>query len=101
MVRWPALANAAFVRLKGLLPKNPRCADSGDGCADSMMVCREVSIKALFLRAALPHNTNTTCSRLLFTVRMISSVNVSQPLPWWLAGSAARTVSVEFTNNTP
>jgi hypothetical protein len=48
---WPWAISASFVRLNGLVPKKPLWADSGDGCGDSMIVCRERSIKDFFLRA--------------------------------------------------
>ena len=35
-------SSASLARLNGRLPKNPLWADSGDGCADSMIVCRDV-----------------------------------------------------------
>ncbi len=37
---WPWSTSASLARLNGRLPKNPLWADSGDGCADSMIVCR-------------------------------------------------------------
>ncbi len=47
-----AVATSAWLaRLNGRLPKNPLCADSGDGCADSMIVCRVLSINGRLRRA--------------------------------------------------
>ena len=40
-----------FVLEKGLEPKNPRWAESGEGCGDSMTKCFERSICAPFCRA--------------------------------------------------
>ena len=46
----PAATSAALVRLKGRLPKKPLWALSGEGCADSITMCRGLSISAFFLR---------------------------------------------------
>jgi hypothetical protein len=43
--------NAALMREKGRLPKKPLLADSGDGCADAMMACRDASISGSFFCA--------------------------------------------------
>ena len=37
----PAATSASLARENGRLPKNPLCADSGDGCADSMISWRD------------------------------------------------------------
>src|SRR5579859_2328672 len=47
----PASRKAALILLKGRLPKKPERADSGEGCADSMIVWRLESISPTFLRA--------------------------------------------------
>ena len=85
----------------GRLPKNPLCADSGDGWADSMITWRLVSTRPRFLRADAPHRMNTTRSGLALTARITSSVKVSHPLPWWEAAWRARTVSVALRSSTP
>ena len=51
--------SAVFARENGREPKNPWRADSGDGCADSMTLCREVSISDFFLRDDAPHKMKT------------------------------------------
>ena len=66
-----------------------------------MITWRLVSMRAFFLRADAPHRMNTTRSGLALTARITSSVNVSQPLPWWEAAWRARTVSVAFRSSTP
>ncbi len=48
---WPCATSASLARLNGRLPKNPLWADSGDGCGDSMMVCRSRSINDFFFLA--------------------------------------------------
>ena len=37
-----------LILLKGLLPKNPRCADKGEGCGDLIIKCL-LSIKGILL----------------------------------------------------
>ena len=96
-----ASTSAALARLNGRLPKNPLWADSGDGCADSMIVWRVVSISGFFRRADAPHRMNTTCSGLASTAAITWSVNVSHPLPWCEAACPARTVSVALSSSTP
>ena len=95
------LPSASLVRENGCEPKKPLWADSGDGCADSMIVWRDVSMSAFLRRAWLPHRMNTTRWSLAATVRMTSSVNVSQPWPWCEAAWPARTVSVVLSSRTP
>ncbi len=46
----PWAFSASSIRPNGLLPRKS-LADSGEGCAPSMTVCREVSISGSFLRA--------------------------------------------------
>ena len=64
MGTWPWARRASFVRENGRLSKNPLWADSGDGCADSMIVWRNSSdveaMRDFFLRADAPHRMNTT-----------------------------------------
>jgi len=43
--------SAALIRENGRLPKNPFRADSGEGCADLMIVCRVASISGSFFCA--------------------------------------------------
>jgi hypothetical protein len=44
----PASRSAALIRENGRLPKKPLRAESGEGCADWMIVCRPASISASF-----------------------------------------------------
>lgn len=46
---WPAARSAALMRENGRVPKKPLRAESGEGCADSMITWRLASISALFL----------------------------------------------------
>ena len=50
----PRWASAAFVREKGRLPTKPLYAESGDGCADSRVTCRDRSISTAFCWACTP-----------------------------------------------
>ena len=75
----PFSASARLIAENGRLPKNPRYAESGDGCADCMTVCRAVSISGSFFCAGPPQSTNTTGRGNPLTVRMTESVNSSQP----------------------
>ena len=52
--------NRKQYREKGLLPKKPLRALRGEGCADSMMTWRVVSMSGFFLRAYAPQRMNTT-----------------------------------------
>src|SRR4051794_40423204 len=99
--RFPAPVSASLILLNGRLPKNPLRADKGEGWADFRIMCRAGSIRDSFFWAYAPHNTNTTRSRFSLTLRMMASVNNSQPRPRWLLGSWARTVSTAFSNKTP
>lgn len=47
----PAFVNAALMCENGREPKNPWCAESGEGCGASMTAWREVSMSAFFFRA--------------------------------------------------
>ena len=47
----PTAASASLIAEKGRLPKNPLRADSGEGCAEAMIVCFVVSISSLFFPA--------------------------------------------------
>ena len=76
----PAASSAALALEKGLLPKNPRCAESGDGCGDSMITWRVLSTRSLFRLADDPHRMNTTRSCFSLTALITSSVKISQPL---------------------
>ena len=75
----PAVVRASLVRLNGRLPKKPRYALNGDGCADSITTWRSMSISAFFARDGVPHSTKTTGPGLSLTTRRMESVNCSQP----------------------
>ena len=79
----------------------PLLALKGEGCPEVKMWCFVASIKACFFFANPPHSKNTTPSFLSDSFLITASVKVSQPFPWWLPASCARTVSVAFNNNTP
>ena len=66
---------------KCLQPKKPRYADKGLGCGASRIKCFELLSKAFFSCAGLPQSRNTTGRSTSFTVRMMASVNCSQPFP--------------------
>ena len=85
----------------GLLPKNPLWAESGDGCADSKIKCRDPSISVFLLRASLPHKIKTRCGRSEFKNFITSVVKISQPFPLCDFGLCASTVKTVFNNKTP
>ena len=58
----PLAATMALVFENGLLPKNPRCADSGDGCGATMTWWR-LEISFCFLAAGLPQSRKTRSSQ--------------------------------------
>ena len=97
----PASVRAVLVRENGWEPKKPLWADSGEGWADSMIVCRDVSMRVFFLRAWLPQRMNTTRWSLASTARITWSVKTSQPRPWCEAACPARTVRVVLSSRTP
>ena len=66
----------SFVLENGLLPKNPRYADNGDGCADSIIKCFLFVIKYFLLLASLPQRMKTTGVLLLLIIFITSSVNI-------------------------
>ena len=93
--------NCRLHLLKHLLPKNPLCADSGDGCADSSMRCFEASISVFLLRASRPQRINTRWSEFWLRYSMMCLVNSSQPWLRWLPARCASTVSVLLSRSTP
>ena len=66
-----------------------------------MIVCRDSSISAFFLRAYAPHKMNTTGVSFADTVAMIRSVKVSHPLLAWEPAWWARTVRTALSSRTP
>ena len=82
----PIWASSSLARLNGREPKNPRDAESGDGCADSIVVhCSPVNI-GLSVAASRPHSTATNGCARATKARMAHSVTASQPLPRCDAG---------------
>ena len=71
--------NAFSAAEKGLLPKNPRYADSGDGWAFSIIVCFVWSISGAFFLAKPPQSMKTIPLFFLLNAEMTPSVNFSQP----------------------
>ena len=97
----PHFLSCSLQRLKHLLPKNPLCAESGDGCADSITRCLEVSMSSFLLRASRPQRIKTKWSEFAFRYSIMCFVKVSQPCPRWLPAWCASTVRVLFSRRTP
>src|SRR4029450_8777858 len=98
---FPALRNTALVLENTRLPRNPRCADRGEGCAAVRTTCRLASINLIFFCAYAPHSRKTTGSSFSPTARITVSVNFSQPLSLCELGWCARTVNTAFSIRTP
>ena len=75
-----AATSASLARVNGLLPKKPLRADRGDGCAEQIVTCRDVSMSSHFFRASSPQRMNTTRSVFPLTTRMTSSGERLPPL---------------------
>src|ERR1700758_2452167 len=99
----PRSASSAFVRLNGREPKNPRCADSGDGCTDSMVATRESPAASMgfSVDASRPHRMATSGAGRAASARIAHSVTTSQPLPRWDAGFPGCTVNPLLSSKTP
>ena len=90
-----------FVLEKGLLPRNPLVADSGDGCGDVITWFLDVSTRLVFSCACFPHRMNT---RLFFdesSIFMRVSVNCPHPFFECELGWCALTVRTQLSINTP
>ena len=57
----PRASRKALAREKGRDPRNPPCADSGDGWAERITRCRVSSIAPALRWAWAPHSRNTKC----------------------------------------
>src|SRR3546814_8246816 len=81
----PFAFRKSFALLKCLHPKQPLCADSGDGCGAFSTRWRPVSPLAAFFCALRPHRINTAgvCRRL--TPANTTTVHASHPLSLWAA----------------
>ena len=84
-------------------PKNPRCADSGDGCADSIVATRESPAANIgfSVDASRPHKIATSGSGRAASARIAHSVTASQPLPRCDAGFPGCTVNTLLSSMTP
>ncbi|SUH35660.1 tRNA/rRNA methyltransferase YfiF [Salmonella enterica subsp. enterica] len=67
----PCCSSHWFVSAKWLQPKNPRCAESGEGCGAFRIWWRCGSIIAPFFWACEPHSKKTTPSR-CWLIRLIT-----------------------------
>mmetsp|Transcript_13836 Transcript_13836/g.55357 ORF Transcript_13836/g.55357 Transcript_13836/m.55357 type:complete len:219 (+) Transcript_13836:746-1402(+) len=100
--RAPALASSALQREKGRLPKNPRCAESGDGCGASRRTASAARTRTLRC-AWRPQRRNTTgvgASRCA-SAATTASVNSSHPRSACESAAPRRTVSTAFKSKTP
>ena len=75
------LIKKSLVLLNGLLPKKPLYADNGLGCGASKIKCAGLFSIAFFLCAGAPHKINTMGRSCSFKIRIVASVNSSQPIP--------------------
>jgi hypothetical protein len=85
---------------KGLLQKNQRSAENGDGCAEHITKCLLSSIKLLFCCAKAPRKINTKCSFLSDKILITASVKICQPISLCEFGVSFLTVNVAFKRNT-
>ncbi|KDQ01029.1 hypothetical protein EN35_26030 [Rhodococcus qingshengii] len=73
----PSPVKSSFARLNGREPKNPREAESGDGCADSMIgVSPSIGAR---VAASRPHKIATIGDDRATKARIACSVTGSQP----------------------
>lgn len=83
-------------------PKNPRCAESGDGCTEVRRWCFFLLILAHFFCALPPQRINTTPFASRSTAAIKASVNLSQPiLAWEFAWREVRYSSTPIPNPLP
>ena len=88
-----------MARLKGREPKNPREADSGDGCGEAMMgVCPSIGVSDC---AGRPHRIATSGPPRSTRASIARCVTFSQPQPLCEAGAPGRTVSTRLSSMTP
>jgi hypothetical protein len=90
-----------LARLNGREPKNPRDADSGEGCGDSIATQLPSASTGLSVDASRPHRIATIGCDRATKARMAHSVTASQPLPRCDAGLLGRTVRTLFNSSTP
>lgn len=88
-----------FARENGRDPKNPRDAESGDGCADSMHGTLPSS--GFNSCACLPHKIATSGLFRETSCLIAYSVTASQPFPLCEAGAFGRTVRTLLRSITP
>lgn len=86
---------------KCLHPKNPRYAESGDGCGASRIKCFGLLSIAFFALAGLPQSMKTIGLSCSFKTRIAASVNSSQPIPLCELAWCALTVRTVFKSKTP
>src|SRR5688572_22183718 len=87
------LTRYSLVLEKCLQPRNPLCAERGEGCAAFNTRCFVSSIRACFSWANLPHNKKTRFFLRSDNLLIAAFVNSDHPMREWLMGSCARTVS--------
>ena len=97
----PCCSNSWLVCEKWRQPKNPRWAESGDGCGAFNTWWRLRSIKLPFFCACDPQSRNTMPSRFSFSAAITLSVKVSQPSLAWECAWPPSTVNTVFNNSTP
>ena len=95
----PCWRSSSLARLNGLDPKNPRCADSGEGCALLIQgTCPRSGSRAW---ASRPHRMATRGPPRAASAEIACAVTVSQPLPRCPPAAPGSTVSTLFRSRTP
>ena len=89
-----------LVRENGLEPKNPLCAEKGDGWGLVITWCWFVSMSFFLEIAKFPHNINTRFLRCSDKSDITRSVNISHHFQLWDAGSPTLTVRTAFKRRT-
>ena len=79
----PCASRNLLVWLNGLLPKNPRYAESGLGCGASRIKWFGLVSILFFICAGLPQRMNTIGLSWVLSARIAASVNSSHPIPRW------------------
>ena len=95
------MAMIGLTRLKYAPPKKPVCADSGLGCVPVRIKWCFAVISFSFVFALAPQSMKTMGFSLSLSLRIITSVKVSHPLPLWEFGMLSLTVSTVLRSSTP
>lgn len=97
----PRWVSSRLIRENGRLPKNPRYAESGEGCGAERTMCRSRLISICFFPAGLPQRTKTSGLGCSSSFWITWSVKLSQPLFRWEFAWLFWTVNTVFNKKTP